>query len=201
MREKRFCTLEAISKLGSIKALLFQTLFSTQLILEWKVPQIHSLQTTWNMETISCLFIFSLVPWCRCILLFFSPGARQVLLWRLCNVEFAFRSLLWLSSPLPWAVQATESFLIFSLLSKSSHWSWCFCILHLLLLSLSLSFAPPEMIYRFFRSAVFMQFIQALNVLGKAWTSSRTYKTGGVQFYKHLSNWQYHNRPWRWQQG
>lgn len=91
---------EAISKLGSIKALLFQTVFSTQLILEWKVPQIESLQTIWNKETISCLFIFSLVPWRMCILHFFSPEARQVLLWRCeCkNRDFAFRSLLWLSS-------------------------------------------------------------------------------------------------------
>lgn len=117
------------------------------------------------METISCLFIFSLVPWCRCILLFFSPEAGQVLLWRCeCNGEFAFRSLLWLSSPLPWAVWAVGSFLIFWLLSKSSHWRCYFCISHLLPLSLT----HLEVLCRSFRSAVFTHSIQALEKLGLA---------------------------------
>lgn len=58
--ERRDLQSEAISKLGSIKALLFQTLFSTQLILEWKVPQIQSLQTIWNTERKILPFFFSL---------------------------------------------------------------------------------------------------------------------------------------------
>lgn len=142
--ERRDLHSEAISKPGSIKALLFQTPFSVPLILEWKVPQILSLQAIWNMERKSCFFFPPLVPWCRCILLFFWPEEKQVFVGRCdCNRGVCFQGAAVSEQYSSWRVQAIGClFLISWLSSKSSLCSYYFCE------TASLVLAHPEVIYR-----------------------------------------------------
>lgn len=112
------------------------------------------------METLSCFFIFSLFHDVGASCSFFPQKQSKCCCEGVSTMGTLLSSLLWLSSPLPWAVWAIGSFCL-----KISHWSYYFCILHLLPLSFLLT---QKCSMDFLGLLYLLQFIQALEKLGLA---------------------------------